>query len=227
MRGNTFALTNVLDKVTETSTSQDFAPPIQGLAIDDSTQRRLFLEARSNTEFADREVPDAVIRNVFDLIKWGPTGNNTMPMRVAIARSDSARGAVIDNAMEGNRSRLSKAPLLLVVARDDRFHDHFAVTAPGSPGSAERLEGAPERRTSMATSGSWLQAGYLIVGLRAAGLAVRPYGGFDKADLDQALFEGTSWGSQLLLGVGYPSDSDHGAGPRKGRVSADVGVASF
>lgn len=213
--------------MTHTSAVPDFAPPIEGLAIDESTQRRLFLEARSNTEFDGRDVPDAVIRNVFELIKWGPTGNNALPMRVAIARSARARSAVIDNALEGNRGKLAKAPLLLVVARDDRFHDHFELTSPGSQQSADRLEQAPERRTSLATSGSWLQAGYLIVGLRAAGLAVRPYGGFDKADMDQALFAGTSWGSQLLLGVGYPTNSDHGAGPRKGRVSADVGVASL
>lgn len=213
--------------MTQTDSVHDFAPPIEGLAIDDDTQRRLYLQARSNTEFAEGDVPDDVIRKVFDLIKWGPTANNTSPLRVAIARSDAARAAVIDNALEGNRPKLSKAPLLLVVARDDRFHDHFAVTAPGSEGSAERLEAAPERRTTMATTGSWLQTGYLIVGLRAAGLAARPYGGFDKAGLDAALFADNSWGSIALLGVGYPSDSDHGAGPRKGRISADVGVASL
>ncbi|WP_084626723.1 malonic semialdehyde reductase [Demequina aurantiaca] len=213
--------------MTNSEHAHDFAPPIDGLAIDDATQRRLFLEARSNTEFAEGDVPDSVIRNVFDLIKWGPTANNTTPMRVAIARSEAARSAVIDNALEGNRAKLSNAPVLLVVARDDRFHDHFSVTSPGSEGSAERLEAAPERRTTMATTGSWLQAGYLIVGLRAAGLAVRPYGGFDKEGLDNALFSDTSWGSIALLGVGYPSDSEHGAGPRKGRVSNDVGVASL
>lgn len=227
MRGNTFTATDVSLDMIETTISPDLASPIDGLEIDDTTQRRLFLDARSNTGFTQREVPDTVIRDVFDLIKWGPTANNTVPLRVAIARSDEARAAVIANAAEGNRAKLEKAPLLLVVARDNRFHDHFSVTAPGSEATAQRLEDAPDRRVSMATSGSWLQGGYLIVGLRAAGLAVRPYGGFDAAGLDQSLFEGTSWSSMMLLGVGYPSDADHGAGPRKGRVAADVGVKTL
>jgi 3-hydroxypropanoate dehydrogenase len=220
-------LLRVTKATNESPTPHDFAPPIAGLAIDDATQRRLFLEARSNTEFDKGDVPDSVIRDVFDLIKWGPTGNNILPMRVAIARSPESRAAVIDSAADGNRPKLAKAPLLLVISRDDRFHDHFAVTSPGSEGTAERLEAAPERRTSMATAGTWLQAGYLIVGLRAAGLAVRPYGGFNSEALDSSLFAANSWGSMLLLGVGYPAATDHGAGPRRGRVSADVGVQSI
>ncbi|WP_430867677.1 malonic semialdehyde reductase [Demequina aurantiaca] len=203
------------------------ATPIDGLAIDDTTQRRLFLDARSNTEFSERDVPDTLIRSVFDLVKWGPTSNNTTPMRVAIARSEDARAAVISNAAQSNRAKLAKSPVLLVVARDNRFHDHFSVTSPGSEATAARLEAAPERRAALATTGSWLQGGYLIVGLRAAGLAVRPYGGFDAEGLDEALFADSSWSSIMLLGVGYPPPSDSGAGLRRGRVSANVGVVSF
>ncbi|MDN4480877.1 malonic semialdehyde reductase [Demequina muriae] len=193
-------------------------------SLDADARSLLFLDARSNVNFADRPVPANVVRKVWELVKWGPTGNNTVPLRLLVAESDEARAAVIANALEGNRAKLAKAPLLVVAAHDERFHDTFDVTGAGTASTYERLEGDPGRRSSMAHSGAMLQAGYFIVGLRAAGLAVRPYGGFDKAAMDAALFEGTSWRSEVLFGIGYPHEDDHGAGERRGRLGADQAV---
>ncbi|WP_159450153.1 malonic semialdehyde reductase [Demequina sp. NBRC 110056] len=196
-------------------------------SVDARTRAALFTEARSNTRFADREVPLEVIHDVWDMIKWGPTGNNTVPMRLAVARTPEARAATIAAALEGNRHKLEQAPLLMVAARDDRFHDTFEVTGGGSASTYERLETEPERRERMAHTGTLLQAGYLIIGLRAAGLAVRPYGGFDKAAMDEALLSGTSWRSEVLFGVGWPAEGDHGAGERRGRIAAEAAVMAL
>ncbi|MFN3867051.1 MAG: malonic semialdehyde reductase, partial [Demequina sp.] len=193
-------------------------------ALDADARALLFLDARSNVNFADRAVHPDVVREVWDLVKWGPTGNNTVPLRLLVAESESARAAVIDNALEGNRAKLAKAPLLVVAAHDERFHDAFSVTGGGTAAMYEMLEADPQRRVTMAHSGAMLQAGYFIVGLRAAGLAVRPYGGFDHAGMDAALFEGSSWRSEVLFGIGFPHEDDHGAGERRGRPSADEAV---
>ncbi|MFV0633596.1 malonic semialdehyde reductase [Demequina sp.] len=195
--------------------------------LDAAARAALFTEARSNTRFAPREVPVDVIHEVWDMIKWGPTGNNTVPMRLVVAASPEARAAVIANAMEGNRAKLEQAPLLVIAARDDRFHDTFDVTGGGSASTYDRLEADPERRERMAHTGTLLQAGYFIIGLRAAGLSVRPYGGFDKAGMDQALLADTSWHSEVLFGIGWPTDGDHGAGDRKGRLAADAAVCTL
>lgn len=196
------------------------------LVLSEDAQRLLFVEARSNVNFMDREVSPDVIREAFDLVKWAPTGNNSVPMRVAIASSPEARAAVIAAAVAGNRPKLEQAPLLLVVARDERFHDYFDTTAPGSQAVAARLEEVPEERALRAERGTWLQAGYFIIGLRAAGLAVRPYGGFDDAAVNEALFAASPWRAQVLMGVGYPTDN-HGAGPRKGRVGSELAVTEL
>lgn len=192
-------------------------------AIDASARATLFTDARSNTRFADRPVDLDTIRDVWELIKWGPTGNNTVPMRLLIAASDGARERLIANANEGNRPKLERAPLLLVAARDERFHETIPDLG-GSETAAARLDGDPARRERMSHTGTLLQAGYFIVGLRAAGLAVRPYGGFDKAGMDAALLAGTSWRSEVLFGVGYPDPEDHGAGERKGRLGAERAI---
>ncbi len=184
----------------------------------------LFLEARSNVNFADRPVPTDAVRDVWDLVKWGPTGNNAAPLRLLVAESADARAALIANANEGNRAKLENAPLLVIAARDERYHDAFDITGAGSASTFKRLEDDPAARTRLSHSGAMLQAGYFIVGLRAAGLAVRPYGGFDKAGMDAALLEGTSWKSEVLFGIGYPTPDDHGAGERRGRLSAEQAV---
>ena len=195
----------------------EFALPAQARSL-------LFLEARSNTNFADRPVPVQAVRDVWDLIKWGPTGNNAAPLRLVVAESGEARTARIAHANEGNQPKLAKAPLLAIAARDERYHDTFDITGAGSARTFERLEEDPAARTRLSHSGAMLQAGYFIVGLRAAGLAVRPYGGFDKDGMDQALLADTSWKSEVLFGIGYPTHDDHGAGERRGRLSADQAV---
>ncbi|GMA36274.1 hypothetical protein GCM10025876_24780 [Demequina litorisediminis] len=181
-------------------------------AIDAAARAILFTDARSNLVFADRPVAMETVRDVWDLIKWGPTANNTVPLRVLAATSDTARAAVLDAAAAGNRDKIAAAPLVLVAARDERFHETFGITG-GSETAAARFEADPETRTRFSHTNTMLQTGYLILGLRAAGLAVRPVGGFDRAALDAALFADASWRSEPASAGGSPR-----AGARCGRA---------
>ncbi|WP_062069885.1 malonic semialdehyde reductase [Demequina sediminicola] len=190
--------------------------------LDDDAREALFVGARSNLKFADRPVSMDTIIEVWDLIKWGPTANNTVPLRLVAATSDDARARISSHAAEGNRAKLKAAPLILVAARDERFHDHFAVTG-GTETAAARFDADPEARTRFSHTNAMLQTGYLILGLRSAGLAVRPVGGFDRAGVDADVFADSPWRSEVLLLVGYPTD-DHGAGDRKGRIDATAAI---
>ncbi|WP_062317462.1 malonic semialdehyde reductase [Demequina maris] len=192
-------------------------------ALDEDARAALFTSARSAIAFDERPVDAALVTRAWDLAKFGPSSMNTQPLRLVVARSEAARAAVIDAAMPGNRPKLAQAPLLLVAAHDDRFHDHHEVTAPGMAGFHERFETNPEMRAGLAHSGAMLQLGYLIVALRAEGLALRPYGGFDKAALDAALLP-EGWRSEVILGVGHPTVGDDLSGERRGRIAAEVGV---
>ncbi|WP_062303360.1 malonic semialdehyde reductase [Demequina subtropica] len=192
-------------------------------SLDQEAREALFTEARSAIAFDSGEVDAELVTRAWDLAKWGPSSMNTQPLRLVVARSDAARAAVIDAAMPGNRPKLEQAPLLLVAAHDERFHDHHEITAPGFAGFHERFESNPEMRASLATSGAMLQLGYLIIALRAEGLALRPYGGFDKAALDATLMP-EGWRSEVLLGIGRPAAGDDQSGERRGRIPADLGV---
>lgn len=191
-------------------------------AIDASARATLFTGARSNLVFADTPVDMAAVRDVWDLVKFGPTALNTVPLRLVAATSPDARARVISHAAEGNRRKLEGAPLILVAAGDTRFHDAWETTG-GSASSFARFDANEASRAAMAHTNAMLQTGYLILGLRAAGLAVRPMGGFDRPAMDADLLAGTTWRSELLLAVGYPAD-DHGAGERQGRIDADEAI---
>ena len=68
---------------------------------------------------------------------------------------------------------------------------------------ADALEGQPEQRESMARTNALIQAGYLIVGLRAAGLAAGPMGGMDAEGIDAEFFAENGWKSLLVVNVGH------------------------
>eukprot|EP00461_Guttulinopsis_vulgaris_P004125 UN04126 len=50
-----------------------------------------------------------------------------------------------------------------------------------------------------------LQAGYLIIALRALGLGVGPMSGFVNAKCDELFLSGTTYKSNFLLNIGYPN----------------------
>lgn len=176
--------------------------PTTGLAVADDVADLLFREARTAAVFTPDEVSDEQLAAVYDLVKWGPTALNTIPLRLLVVRTPEARQRLATHMNEGNRARVLAAPVSLVLAADTGFHAHIPTLAPHMAALADALEGQPEQRESMARTNALIQAGYLIVGLRAAGLAAGPMGGMDAEGIDQEFFAENGWKSLLVVNVG-------------------------
>ncbi|SED70519.1 malonic semialdehyde reductase [Ruania alba] len=161
----------------------------------------LFREARSVREFSDAEVPDETIAAVYDLIKWGPTAMNCSPMRLLLVRSAEARERLCPHMAEGNRERVAEAPLSIVVAFDPVFYERLDHLVPHVPGIGEKVGGDAAAAEAMARTNALLQAGYLIVGLRAAGLATGPMNGMDAEGIDAEFFAESGWRSFMVINV--------------------------
>ena len=143
---------------------------------------------------------------------------NTVPLRLLVVRTPEARQRLAAHMTEGNRDRVLAAPVSLVVAADTGFHAHIPTLAPHMAAYADVLEGQPEQRATMARTNALIQVGYLIVGLRAAGLAAGPMGGMDAEAIDREFFAENGWTSLLVVNVGHVE----GAGthrPRGERLS--------
>src|SRR3954451_13440410 len=196
----------------------DFPAPL--LAVPDDVADLLFREARTVAEFAPGEVTDAQLAAVHDLVKWGPTAMNTLPLRLLVVRTPEARERLAAHMNEGNRERVLAAPVTLVLAADTGFHEHIPTLAPHFDRLKDVLDGQPETREQMARTSALIQAGYLIVGLRAAGLGAAPMGGMDFPAVDAEFFAETGWKSLFVINVGNIA----GAGthrPRGERLTYD------
>jgi 3-hydroxypropanoate dehydrogenase len=190
-----------------------------GLAIDDATADRLFRTARTVTTFAESDVTDEQLAAVYDLIKWGPTSMNVSPLRVLVVRTPEARRRLVANMPEGNRERVANAPVTLVLAYDPEFHERLDVLVPHMPGARDMFAADDESRASAARTNALLQAGYLIVGLRAAGLSAGPMHGIYDG-IDAEFFAENGWKGFLVINVGSAEGADTSR-PRAPRLEFD------
>jgi 3-hydroxypropanoate dehydrogenase len=193
------------------------------LALDDKAQDLLFREAHTTATFTSDPVSDEQIKEIWDLIKWAPTGGNASPGRLLIVRSPEARGRLVAHMGESNRPKTLAAPLTVVVAADTRYHELWPTISPGRTGAAARLEDDPDARERLAMLSATLVTAYFLIGVRAAGLSAGPMGGFNRAGVDGEFFPDGRWRSILIVNVGV--GTSEGESDRQGRLAfEDVAV---
>jgi 3-hydroxypropanoate dehydrogenase len=175
------------------------------LALSPEAQDLLFREARTANTFTDEPVTDEQVAAIYDLVKHAPTAMNTQPLRVVLVRQGERRERLLKHMADGNRDKTANAPLVAVLAADTDFHEQLPRTFPHFPG-AKDLFADDTAREEAARFNATLQAGYFLLGVRAAGLAAGPMGGFDAAALDADFFAGTTLRSLLVVNLGRPGE---------------------
>lgn len=165
--------------------------------------KQLFTEARSFSFWLPQDVTDQQLREVYDLLKWGPTSANSCPARFVFVRSGPEKDKLIACLAKGNVEKVKTAPVTAIIAWDERFYDHLPTLFPHSPAMREMFASNPELAGSTAFRNSALQGAYFMMAARAAGLDCGPMSGFDNQKLDQAFFAGTSWKSNFICALGH------------------------
>jgi 3-hydroxypropanoate dehydrogenase len=179
---------------------------------------QLFRNARSFNAFSG-EVSDETLRQLYELVKWGPTQANSSPARFVFVKSTEAKAKLGPALDEGNYKKTMAAPAVVIVGYDMRFFDKLPWLFPHTDAKSW-FDGAPEEVLYRAAlrSGS-LQGAYLILAARALGLDVGPMSGFDAAKVDEAFFKGTSIKSNFLVNLGKGDPAS--VFPRSPRLSFD------
>jgi 3-hydroxypropanoate dehydrogenase len=191
-------------------------PDVAVLALDDSGADLLFREAHTAYRFTDDPVTEAQMRAVHELVKWAPTAMNGQPMRVTLVRSAEGRERLIARLAPGNRAKAQSAPLVAILSYDVDFHETLPEVLPSSPKAREGFADESARHAFGSFNGA-LQAAYFMIGVRAAGLAAGPMGGFDKAGVDADFFPEGRQRSFLVVNIGHPAAD--GQFPRSPRLA--------
>jgi 3-hydroxypropanoate dehydrogenase len=177
------------------------------LALDEEARKLLFTEARSANSFSDEPVTDEQLRAIFELTKWAPTAANTQPLRVLYVAKGEARDRLVEHMMGTNQAKTASAPAVAVLAADLGFHEHIPTVFPIRPEMKDSFEANPEGRTKHALFNATLQAGYFLLGVRAAGLAAGPMAGFDADGVDKEFFPEGRLRTILVVNIGRPGEN--------------------
>ncbi|WP_420479867.1 malonic semialdehyde reductase [Brevundimonas sp. FT23028] len=175
--------------------------------LSDAALAQLFTEARTRNGWTDRPVPDALLRKLYDLTKFGPTAVNATPARFVFVTSPEAKARLVPLMSEGNRAKTAQAPVTVIIAQDIDFHEHLPTLFPHAPGAKDWFADEAGRRETAFRNAS-LQGGYLTIAARALGLDVGPMSGFDAAAVKAEFFPDSNVEPNFIMNIGYGSDEN-------------------
>lgn len=185
-------------------------------SLNDAALDQLFRTARTFGKFLPREVDEATIKSLYDLLKWGPTAFNAQPARYVFLRSAAAKQRLAPALSAGNREKTLAAPLVVIVANDLHFHEQLPTQFPGYDAKPMFDGNQPMIDATVARNGS-LQGAYLIIAARALGLDVGPMSGFNPAAVNAEFFPDGRYAVNFLANIGYgDAASLYPRGPRLG-----------
>lgn len=178
-----------------------------GEKLDEKAFDTLFRHARSQNKWLPNPVSDDLIRELYNLLKFGPTAANTCPARFVFVRSPEGKAKLKPALDAGNVDKTMTAPVAVIIAHDLAFYDKLPKLFPHSPTAKSWFEGDQELIEQVAFRNGSLQGAYMMLAARSLGLDCGPMSGFKNAMVDDIFFKGTSWKSNFLCGIGHGDTS--------------------
>lgn len=172
------------------------------MQLDDRSLDIIFREARTHNAWLDKPVSDALLQQIYDLMKWAPTSANSSPARIVFVRSADAKQRLLPAMSPGNLEKTRTAPVTAIIAHDTEFHEKLPKLFPQADARSWFAGNQPLIDTTAFRNGS-LQGAYLIIAARALGLDAGPMSGFDNAKLDKEFFPDGKIKSNFLINLGY------------------------
>ncbi len=186
-------------------------------ALNGQSLDQIFRSARTPNGWTDRPVEDDTVREIYDLMKWGPTSANSSPARFVWVRSGDGKATLAGLAAEPNKPKILKAPVTVIIGHDLDFAGELPKLMPHAAEVMQQYFAAPGMAEVTAMRNGTLQGAYFIVAARAMGLDCGPMSGFANAGVDKAFFSGTRIQSNFICSIGYGDPAS--VFPRNPRLS--------
>lgn len=176
---------------------------------------QLFTAARSHKSWQFKPLPEQVLHQLYDLMRWGPTSNNSSPARLVFASTKEARAGIMEAINEGNRPKVADASVITIICADDEHWLNWQRLSPHK-NLAALFEHDVASSRQEAERNCMLQSGYFIIAARALGLDVFPLTGFDGDKIRTSALIPQTWRPLLIccIGIGDPK----GLRPRAQRL---------
>lgn len=179
----------------------DVTGPISGAALD-----QLFREARTHNVWLPTPVPVELLRQVYELARFGPTSANSSPARFVFLTTDAAKARLKPALSRSNVDKTMAAPVTVIVAWDTQFHENLPKLFPQRD-MRSLFASSQTLIDETAFRNSTLGGGYFILAARALGLDCGPMSGFDQSKVNAEFFPDGKWKANFLCNLGYGDKS--------------------
>jgi 3-hydroxypropanoate dehydrogenase len=176
--------------------------------LDDLALDRLFRKARTRNGWTDRPVTEQQLRELYDLVKFGPTSGNCCPARFVWVRSAEGKSKLAALAAPTNAPKILAAPVTVIVGHDLDFAEQMPRLFPARGEQMKAYFSDPVVAQTTAFRNGSLQGAYVIIAARALGLDCGPMSGFSNEAVDSEFFVGTRIKSNFICSIGYGTDEN-------------------
>ena len=104
----------------------------------------LFRKARTHRNWLPKPVSDDLLRELYDVVKWGPTSGNCCPARILFLRTPEAKERLRPALAAANVDKTMNAPVTAIIAYDLKFYDRMPKLSPYNPRAREEFSQSPE-----------------------------------------------------------------------------------
>jgi 3-hydroxypropanoate dehydrogenase len=163
----------------------------------------LFLKARTQNGWLDTPVSDEQLRQIYDIMRMGPTSANSCPARLIFLRTPEAKARLLPALAPGNVDKTKAAPVTAIIGYDTRFYELTPKLFPHRPEMKDNFAKNPPFAEITAFRNGTLQGAYFMLAARAVGLDIGGMSGFDNAKVDAEFFPDGRVKSNFLCNVGH------------------------
>jgi nitroreductase len=161
---------------------------------------------RTCYKFSDKKVDIALLKEIYNIMKLGPTSLNSSPLRILFLTSESEKAKLYPCLLGNNVEKTKTAPVVALFAYDLKFYDKFDKLSPHNVNVKNYFISNEELVLDTAQRNSTLQAAYFCIIARSCKLACGPMSGFNKDMVNQTFFSSTNHRINYICNLGYSSD---------------------
>jgi 3-hydroxypropanoate dehydrogenase len=158
--------------------------------------------------FSSKDVEDALLREIYDVMKLGATSANSCPLRILFIKGMEAKEKLLKCVMEGNIDKIKSAPVTAIFAYDIKFYEKMDKLFPHAPFMKDIFASSSAAALDSAVRNSTLQAAYFMMIAKGKGLDYGPMSGFDTTALNDAFFANSDYRVNFICNFGYRAEQN-------------------